>query len=66
MAARLAFAWVKNHSLGDGNKRIGVLAMRVFLGVNGIPYSILLLHPRWYVHSHAVTKQKPSGGGGYF
>ncbi|GHU88969.1 death-on-curing protein [Spirochaetia bacterium] len=37
MAAHLAFSLVKNHPFLDGNKRIGVLAMLVFLDVNGIP-----------------------------
>ena len=39
MAAHLAFSLVKNHPFIDGNKRIGVLAMMVFLSVNGIPVS---------------------------
>jgi len=39
MAAHLAFSLVKNHPFIDGNKRIGVLAMMVFLSVNGIPIS---------------------------
>ncbi|GHV91154.1 death-on-curing protein [Spirochaetia bacterium] len=37
MAAHLAFSLIKNHPFLDGNKRIGVLAMLVFLDVNGIP-----------------------------
>jgi death-on-curing protein len=37
MAAHLAFSLVKNHPFLDGNKRIGVLAMLVFLDINGIP-----------------------------
>ncbi|GHV53793.1 death-on-curing protein [Spirochaetia bacterium] len=37
MAAHLAFSLVKNHPFLDGNKRIGVLAMLVFIDVNGIP-----------------------------
>lgn len=35
-AARLGFGLVKNHSLLDGNKRIGAHAMLVFLALNGI------------------------------
>jgi len=35
-AARLGFSLVNNHSFVDGNKRIGILAMLVFLEINGI------------------------------
>ena len=35
-AARLGFSLVNNHSFVDGNKRIGILAMLVFLEMNGI------------------------------
>ncbi len=34
-AARLCYGLVKNHAMMDGNKRIGVHAMLVFLAVNG-------------------------------
>ena len=34
-AARLCYGLVKNHAMVDGNKRIGVHAMLVFLFVNG-------------------------------
>ncbi|GFI22516.1 toxin Doc [Lachnospiraceae bacterium] len=34
-AARLCYGLVKNHTMIDGNKRIGVHAMLVFLAVNG-------------------------------
>lgn len=34
-AARLCYGLVKNHPFIDGNKRIGVHAMLVFLAVNG-------------------------------
>lgn len=34
-AARLCYGLVKNHAMIDGNKRIGVHAMLVFLTVNG-------------------------------
>jgi death-on-curing protein len=37
MAAHLAFSLIKNHPFLDGNKRIGVLAMLVFLEINGLP-----------------------------
>jgi death-on-curing protein len=35
-AARLGYSFVKNHPFVDGNKRIGMLAMLVFLEINGI------------------------------
>lgn len=35
-AARLGFALVSNHPFVDGNKRIGVFAMLIFLQVNGV------------------------------
>ena len=35
-AARLAFSIVNNHPFIDGNKRIGLLSMLVFLEMNGI------------------------------
>lgn len=35
-AARLAYSLTKNHSFLDGNKRIGVLIMLVFLEINKI------------------------------
>lgn len=34
-AARLGFALVSNHPFVDGNKRIGVFAMLIFLQING-------------------------------
>jgi death-on-curing protein len=34
MAAHLAFSLIKNHAFLDGNKRIGMLAMAVFLELN--------------------------------
>ena len=34
-AARLCYGLVKNHSMVDGNKRIGAHTMLVFLAVNG-------------------------------
>lgn len=38
-AARLGYGLVKNHSMIDGNKRIGAHAMLVFLALNGIELS---------------------------
>lgn len=38
-AARLCYGLVKNHPFIDGNKRIGVHAMLVFLTVNGLELS---------------------------
>lgn len=35
-AARLAYGLIKNHSMIDGNKRIGTHVMLVFLCLNGI------------------------------
>lgn len=35
-AARLGFSIIKNHPFLDGNKRIGILVMMVFLDINGI------------------------------
>ena len=35
-AARLGYGLIKNHCMIDGNKRIGVHAMLVFLALNGI------------------------------
>ena len=37
MAAHLAFSLIKNHPFLDGNKRIGIFAMMVFLEMNGLP-----------------------------
>ena len=37
MAAHLAFSLIKNHPFIDGNKRIGILSMLVFLEINGLP-----------------------------
>ena len=35
-AARLCYGFIQNHAFCDGNKRIGVYAMLVFLELNGI------------------------------
>ncbi len=35
LAAAYAFGLVRNHPYRDGNKRVGFLAMAVFLGLNG-------------------------------
>jgi death-on-curing protein len=37
MAAQLAFSLIKNHPFLDGNKRIGILSMLVFLVINSLP-----------------------------
>ncbi|MCL2008535.1 MAG: type II toxin-antitoxin system death-on-curing family toxin [Treponema sp.] len=39
MAAHLAYSLIKNHPFLDGNKRIGILAMMVFLEINSHPIS---------------------------
>ena len=39
-AARLGFSLIANHAFADGNKRIGMLVMLVFLKVNGIEMSL--------------------------
>jgi len=36
MAAHLAFSLIKNHPFLDGNKRIGILSMLVFLELNDL------------------------------
>lgn len=38
-AARLGFSLISNHPFVDGNKRLGILAMMVFLEMNGIEVS---------------------------
>lgn len=35
-AARICYSLISNHAFVDGNKRIGVLAMMVFLRLNGV------------------------------
>ena len=35
-AARLAFSLISNHAFVDGNKRIGMFVLLIFLEVNGI------------------------------
>lgn len=35
--ARLGFSLISNHAFVDGNKRIGLLVLFVFLEVNGVP-----------------------------
>ena len=39
MAAHLAFSLIKNHPFLDGNKRIGILSMLVFLDINDLSVS---------------------------
>lgn len=38
-ASRLGYGLIKNHAVVDGNKRIGIHAMLVFLALNGIELS---------------------------
>ena len=38
-AARLGYALISNHAFVDGNKRIGMFVMLVFLEVNGVRVS---------------------------
>ena len=38
-ATRLGYGLIKNHCMLDGNKRIGIHAMLVFLALNGIELS---------------------------
>ena len=38
-AARLGYFIIRNHPFLDGNKRVGMLAMMVFLELNGAPLS---------------------------
>ena len=38
LAAASAFGLVKNHPYGDGNKRIGFLALVTFLDINGFDF----------------------------
>ncbi len=40
MAAAYLFHIVQNHPFVDGNKRVGVVAALVFLGLNGIEVSV--------------------------
>ncbi|MEI7813874.1 MAG: type II toxin-antitoxin system death-on-curing family toxin [Coriobacteriia bacterium] len=40
MAAAYLFHLVKNHAFVDGNKRVGAVAARIFLALNGIAISI--------------------------
>lgn len=35
-AARLGYSLIKNHAFADGNKRVGILAMLVFLEINEV------------------------------
>ena len=41
MAAHLAFSLIKNHPFLDGNKRIGILSMLVFLDINDLPVTCI-------------------------
>ncbi len=37
--ARLGYALIANHAFVDGNKRIGIFAMLIFLEINGVSLS---------------------------
>lgn len=39
-AAKIGFSLISNHAFADGNKRIGMFVMLVFLEVNGIALEI--------------------------
>lgn len=39
-AAKLGYGLVSNHAFIDGNKRIGIYVMLMFLEVNGIPIDV--------------------------
>ena len=39
-AARLGYTLIANHAFVDGNKRIGIFAMLVFLEVNGVQLNL--------------------------
>lgn len=39
-AARLGMSLISNHAFADGNKRIGMLIMLVFLKVNGVEMNL--------------------------
>jgi len=41
-AARLGYSLIADHAFTDGNKRIGMYVLLVFLEVNGI-----IIHPAW-------------------
>ena len=38
-AARLGYSLINNHPFADGNKRTGMMAMLLFLDINGAPKS---------------------------
>ena len=38
--ARLGYSLISNHAFVDGNKRIGILALILFLHINGAPLSL--------------------------
>jgi death-on-curing protein len=59
MAAHLAFSLIKNHPFIDGNKRIGILAMMVFLDINGHPITCTddeLISLGWGLADTSVTE----------
>ena len=61
MAAHLAFSLIKNHPFLDGNKRIGIMAMMVFLKINGHPVTCTndeLERLGWGLAEGSVTKEE--------
>jgi len=59
MAAHLAFSLVKNHPFIDGNKRIGILAMMVFLDINGCSITCIdneLIKLGWGLADGSITE----------
>ena len=61
MAAHLAFSLINNHPFLDGNKRIGILAMMVFLKINGLPPSCTdneLETLGWGLADGSITEQE--------
>ena len=39
-AARLGYSLISNHAFVDGNKRIGIFALMLFMKINGAPLSL--------------------------
>ena len=39
-AARLGYALISNHAFVDGNKRIGIFALMMFMKINGAPLAL--------------------------
>ena len=59
MAAHLAYSLIKNHPFLDGNKRIGILAMMVFLEINCHPVACTddeLIKLGWGLADNSIIK----------